>query len=252
MLLKAGGNQSKEPPMSHSVCKTMAVIALSAMTIAPIAGGSILLSAEAAFAKGGKDNGNGNGGDNGKGNDRGGNSDRGNGNDRSSASGADGLTPGQARKAARQQIIETAGVRNWGAIASELGELNKANANVNARLNSSDPVHQALAAYELSGGITLAGVREVNEARESYATYREELLGTEVEDPPGSGTMVEITPDNLDQYAESFEDFADLSEDLAEAYAALATLSSMRDKPLTRGALDALNGMLGLEDPVSQ
>lgn len=228
--------------MVKSLRMNVAILALSAMAVLPVAGAVTVITADVAFAKNDKGNGGGNDkGNNGGGNDRGNSGDKGSGKSANQNAGG-----GQSKKEMRQQIIETAGVRNWGAIASELGELNKANANINARLNSSDPVHQALGAYELSGGITIEGVKAVNDAKSDYEAYREGLIGTEVEDPPGSGTLVEITAENIDSYAVSFEEHADLPEGLAESYSALADLAGMRDKPLTAGAIDALNAMLGL------
>lgn len=159
---------------------------------------------------------------------------------------------GQDRKAEREQIMQDAGVQNWGAIASELGQFNKAHANIEARLNSSDPVHQALGAYELTGGITTSGVTAYNDAKMKYESYKADLIGTSMEDTLNPGTMVEITEENVDQYADSFENYSGLSEDLIEAYGALSALDGFRDEPLTSGAIDALNSMLELEEPASE
>jgi hypothetical protein len=184
--------------------------------------------------------------------ERGGNG-KGNGNGRANR---DDRNRGQERQEARRQIMEDAGVDNWGAIASELGELNKANANINARLNSSDPVHQALGAYELSGGISVAGITAYNTALTGYET----LLGTigdPVLDPvtglqvvAEDGTPVVVTEADIG----TLEDYlaAELSPELIAAYESFAVINETRDEPLTRGALDAINYMLGLSAPVSE
>ena len=138
---------------------------------------------------------------------------------------------GQDSQNARQEIMESADVSNWGAIVSELGELNKANANINARLNSSDPIHQALGAYEASGGITVAGIGAYNTALAGYETALA-TVGDPVIDPAtnlpvldADGVPVVVTADDigtLDEYlAES------LSRELIAVYDSLAVLNRL-------------------------
>ncbi|GGE52598.1 hypothetical protein GCM10011517_20440 [Actibacterium pelagium] len=218
--------------MYKNFSKTVATIALSAVAFVPVGAGITLVSADAAYANNGNGNGNGGG-----------------------ANGAEaGGNRGQDNKAAREEIMETAGAKNWGVIASELGELNKANANVNARLNSSDPVHQALGAYELSGGITAEGVAVYNSVKDDFTTYSGSLvIGATITDPQ-TNTDVVLTAENISNFSYTFDQFATfagLSSDLITAYEALAVLQGFRDDPLTAGAIDALNYMLGLEDPAT-
>ena len=197
----------------------------TALILSTVTSVGMFVSADAAYAeRGGNGNANGNGRTNRE-------SERGN--------------RGQDRQNARQEIMESAGVSNWGAIASELGELNKANANINARLNSSDPIHQALGAYEASGGITVAGIGAYNTASADYATALA-TVGTLVPDET-TGELVLVTADDigtLDAYLA-----ASLSGELIAAYDSLAVLNGYRDDPLTSGAMDALNYMLDLAAP---
>lgn len=169
---------------------------------------------------------------------------------------------GQQRQTERRAIMETAGVSNWGAIASELGNLNKANANENARLNSSDPVHQALGAYAETGGISSEGLTTYAEAAFLYDEYRAGLLGTEATttDELGNpapvldelGNPVLITEDNINEYALSFEEQSGLSPELIAAYDSLGELTADREDPLSGGAVDAMNWMLELAAPASE
>lgn len=216
--------------MPNSVQRTLSAIALVALASVPLSAGVTLISADAAYANNGKGQGQAKG---------------------QSKSQGTSSNRGQERKAEREAIMQEAGAQNWGAIASELAEFNKANANINARMNSSDPVHQALGEYQLSGGITTSGITAYNDAKKDYETYKEGLIGEEVVDPD-TGVAVTITEENVDQYAESFEDYSGLSEELVDAYEALADLDDLRDEPLTSGAVAALNSMLGLEDPISE
>ncbi len=162
---------------------------------------------------------------------------------------------GQERQTARRAIMESAGVSNWGAIASELGNLNKANANINARLNSSDPIHQALGAYEASGGITVAGIAAYNGAVSAYndlaATIGTQAVGADglpLFEADGVTPVLVTAADvgTLDAYLA-----ANLSPELVAAYDSLAVLNGYRDAPLTAGAMDALNYMLDLAAPAS-
>jgi len=218
--------------MTNALHRSIAAIALSAIAFAPIVAGVSVLTADAAYANKSNSGSRGNGG----------------GGDIGQSSEASSDNRGQDRKIARQEIMDTAGVQNWGAIASELGELNKANANINARLNSSDPVHQALGTYEMSGGITTAGVKAYIDAKAVYDSYIAGLIGQTVTDP-NTQLQVIINADNVGQYAVSFEEYSGLSPALIYAYTALATLNGFREEPLTSGAIDALNYMLELEEP---
>ena len=212
-------------------------VGATALMLSTVASVTTFVTADAAYAERG----------NGNGNSRS-NRDR----DRSS-------NRGQERQAERRAIIESAGVRNWGAIASELGNLNKAHANENARLNSSDPVHQALGAYAETGGISSEGLTTYAEAAFLYDEYRAGLLGTEATTTDELGNTVPvldefdnpviITEDNIDEYALSFEEQSGLSPELIAAYDSLGTLTADREDPLSGGAVDALNWMLALEDP---
>ena len=102
-------------------------VGATALMLSTIATVTTFVSADAAYAQRGN-NGNGNG------NGRANRSDR-------------DTNRGQERQAERRAIMEANDVSSWGAIASELGAFNKANANENARTNSSDPIHLALGAY---------------------------------------------------------------------------------------------------------
>ncbi|SFS19658.1 hypothetical protein [Yoonia litorea] len=206
-------------------------IGATALMLSTVASVTTFVSADAAYAERGN-NGNGNG--------------RANRDNR----GRDQATNrGQQRQQARQQIMADAGVSNWGAIASELGELNKANANANARSNSSDPIHQALGAYFESGGVSYAGVMAYIEAYDDYQEYLGTLIETDIVDPE-SGETIDITAENVGEYAESFTLVTGISDEFVDAYAAFAVLNDTRDEPLTRGAIDALNYMLGIAEPL--
>jgi hypothetical protein len=202
----------------------------TALILSTVTSVSMFVSADAAYAERG-----GNANSNGRANR---DSERGN--------------RGQDRQNARQEIMESAEVSNWGAIASELGELNKANANINARLNSSDPIHQALGAYEASGGITVAGIGVYNTALADYNTAP--ALGDPVIDEDGNpvvdedGKPVVVTEEDIKPLDEYLAE-AGLSGVLIEAYESLAVLNGYRDDPLTSGAMDALNYMLDLDPP---
>ena len=184
--------------------------------------------------------------------ERGGN---GNGNGRANRESRDD-NRGQERQTARRAIMETAGVSNWGAIASELGNLNKANANINARMNSSDPIHQALGVYGLSGGISVAGISAYNGALGDYAALQA-TIGTQATDEFGAPlfeadgvTPVLITAADIGTQEDYLASV--LSPELIAAYESFAVINATRDAPLTSGALAALNYMLGLEAPVSE
>jgi len=235
--------------MTLSITRQFLRAGATALMLSTVASVATFVTADAAFAERG---GNGNGNGNGRANRD---------NDRNNAS----VNRGQARQDARREIMDAAGVSNWGAIASELGELNKANANINARLNSSDPIHQALGAYEASGGISVDGIGAYNTAQTAYAAaqaaYEAALLtvGEPVIDPEtdlpvleaDGVTPVVITADDIVPVG-TFAEFSGLSAELIAAYDALAVLNGYRDDPLTRSAMDALNYMLDIDAPASE
>lgn len=210
-------------------------VGATALMLSTVATVTTFVSADAAYAERGS-NGNGNG------NGRANRSDR-------------DTNRGQERQATRQQIMEAAGASNWGAIASELGELNKANANPNARMNSSDPIHQALAVYENSGGISVAGIAAYNAALSDYQAAFE-TIGDPVLDEFNQpvldefGEPVLITAEDIGTQEEYLA--ANLSAELISAYESFAVINATRDEPLTSGALAALNYMLNLDAPLSE
>lgn len=240
--------------MTNTLRKTVAAIALSTMALTPIAIGLNVLSVDAAYANNGKGKGSGNSASN------------------RSTSNQSSSNRGQAKKAERTAIMEESGAQNWGAIASELGELNKAHANPNARANSSDPVHALLATYEGTGGITADGViayNTANQAQDDYETYvaaynlNPDYQTVPVLDANGDPVLdANGDPETVDVAipAASFDDWAEdngidlteadlasiLTQENADAYAGLAALS---EGSLTSGAIDALNQMLGLSSP---
>jgi hypothetical protein len=225
--------------MTLSITRQFLRAGATALILSTVTSVSMFVSADAAYAERG-----GNANSNGRANR---DSERGN---RDSERG----NRGQDRQNARQEIMESADVSNWGAIASELGELNKANANINARLNSSDPIHQALGVYETSGGISVAGISAYNTALGDYEKLQE-TIDTQATDEFGeplyqaNGESVLITADDIG--FETEEDYLAslLSPGLIAAYESLAVLNGYRDDPLTSGAMDALNYMLDLTPP---
>jgi len=215
--------------MTLSITRQFLRAGATALILSTVTSVSMFVSADAAYAERG-----GNANSNGRANR---DSERGN---RDSERG----NRGQDRQNARQEIMESAGVSNWGAIASELGELNKANANINARLNSSDPIHQALGAYEASGGITVTGIAAYNTALADYETARESTVSE-------TDSSVVVTAEGIGTLDEYLLE-AELSKELIEAYESLAVLNGYRDDPLTSGAIDALNYMLDLTPPAGR
>jgi hypothetical protein len=233
--------------MTLSITRQFLRAGATALILSTVTSVSMFVSADAVYAERG-----GNANSNGRANR---DSERGNRDSERGNRDSERGNRGQDRQNARQEIMESAGVSNWGAIASELGELNKANANINARLNSSDPIHQALGVYETSGGISVAGISAYNTALGDYATLQE-TIDTQATDEFGEPlfqadgvTSVLITAEDIG--IETEEDYLAslLSPGLIAAYESLAVLNGYRDDPLTSGAMDALNYMLDLAAP---
>lgn len=239
--------------MPRKLLHTVAAVALTSLAMAPISVGVSLLTTDAAYAKPG--NGKGQGQAKGQENRQeraGSTSNRG-------QAGAPGQAKGQAKGQAQErkawgQLSASFGAANWGEIASELGPLNKAHASPNARLNSSDPTHALLNTYAGTDGISAAGVTAYNtavKAKKAYDAYVQSLAEETVE---VDGVEVPVETDSFEVWADA-NGYAGLTTDdvntylgYADAYGALAALT---EGPLTAGAIDALNALLGLEAPAT-
>ncbi|MGG7645469.1 hypothetical protein ACQ5SP_11745 [Rhodovulum sp. YNF3179] len=147
--------------MKSNLKKSVAVIALTAMTAMPIATGVSLLMADTAQAKGNGGQGNGNGG-------QGNGSSQGRGDADAAERGGPPEGRGQGRAKARGPgaADEESGSRGRGAMASALGYLNAAHASPTGRANAApNSMPGMLYSYEQTGGVTAVQIAFLNDLK---------------------------------------------------------------------------------------
>ena len=161
--------------MKSNLKKTVAVIAVTAMTAMPIATGASLLTADTAQAKGNNGQGKGNGGQgSGRGQGRGGA-------DAAERGGPpEGRGQGRANARGAAAAEEDSGKPGRGAISSALGFLNAAHASPTGRANAApNSMPGKLYTYEQTGGIALTDIQNIGSTKDEIEAAEDELQAKE-------------------------------------------------------------------------
>lgn len=173
----------------------------------------------------------------------------GNGNGNGGGAGKGGGQKAERVSGKERSALNKGGQR--GALASALGSLNAANANPKALANASpDSMPGKLFIYQQTGGITVAQIGAINDARDALGAIdgldADALLASY--DANGDGLIDEVEQAVYEgEVAAAKESYDALIAEDGDAYAALGALQA-EDAALTlsKAALDELNRMLGL------